>query len=71
MSTCLKLHQPECTFGRIFSRKLIFQKLYTLAQNFVIDRTNITKIYNDACTFLKITRLRAVADLENFGGGGF
>ena len=53
-----KLHFPESLFSRIytcqnvhlaeitFPQKLIFQILYTLNRNFVIDRIYITKIYN-------------------------
>ena len=64
-----KLHFPENLFSRIytcqnvhlaeieFPRKLIFQILYTLNRNFVIDRIYITKLYNYACLFSKIIML--------------
>ena len=54
------LHLPEFTFGRnyTFPRKLMFQKLYLLAQNFIIDRIYITKICNYDCWFSKIITRR-------------
>ena len=65
-----KLHFPESLFARIytcqnvqlveitFPRKFIFQILFTLNWNFVIDRIYITEIYNHACSFSKIIKLR-------------
>ena len=54
-----KLHLPEFTLAETtFLRKFIFQILYTLNQNFVIDRIYITKVYNYACSFSKFIELR-------------
>ena len=65
-----KTHFPENLFSRIyicqnvhsaeitFPRKFIFQILYTLNRNFVIDRIYITRIYNYACSLSKIIKLR-------------
>ena len=52
--TCQNVHLAEYTFPQ----KLVFQKLYTFTQNFVIDRIHITKIYKYACSFSKINELR-------------
>ena len=52
--TCQNVHLAEITFPR----KLIFQILYTLNRNFVIDRIYITKICHYACSFSKIIKLR-------------
>ena len=52
--TCQNVHLAKITFPR----KFIFQILYTLNRNFVIDRIYITKVYNYACSFSKIIKLR-------------
>ena len=54
IETSQNVHLAEC----LFPRKLIFQKLYTLARIFVIDRIDITKTCNHAVSLSRIIQLR-------------